>query len=153
MIYPNLNRKHFVLPAPIDDEYLSWSPNAPGKQPRGKISMAECYVQTVQLQDILGQVLAAFYNRGQDDQEAEPRAPGDHASNLAGKNKISDADLQMLLNVDGLLSEWHRKLPMHLKVQVYRNGDPSTFSSDPELTRLFGRQARVLETRYDHSSD
>lgn len=145
MIHPTLTQTQFVLPLPIDDQYLSSSSEAPGFQPEGIISLMECYVQAVKLQDILGQVLATFYNRGSHDQEADFETEDTHESR--GKDKMKDSDLQMLLNVDGLLNGWHKKLPVHLRVQTYRTGDTSAISSDPTRVSVFSRQATVLEAR------
>lgn len=139
MIYPSLNQSRVILPLAIDDEHLSSSPGVPGCQPATSLSLTECYVQAVKLQDILGRVLATFYNRDIDNPEAVTRP--------MGTDRIRDSDLQMLLNVDASLSEWHKTLPSYLKVQSYRDGDASSFSADPERVALFKRQATVLEAR------
>ncbi|CAI7648036.1 unnamed protein product [Penicillium pancosmium] len=153
MIHPVKSKTHFVLPAAIDDEFLSRDPKNPGCQNSESISLVECYVQAVKLQDILGQVLATFYNRetdtsddlGEDDQQA--------GATTSRNDRIDDSDLQMLLNVDESLGAWLENLPLYLKTKSldaeYDRSPPS--SPETRRERLLKRQANVLKARSELS--
>lgn len=149
MVHPVKSKAHFVLPSAIDDEFLSRDPENPGCQIPGTISMIECYMQAVKLQDILGQVLVSFYNRETEDSE-DVRKNDQEASDTASRtSRINDSDLQVLLNVDELLSAWHKNLPIYLKAQSRDVGDDKNLSSPPSTKRnkLLKRQATVLRAR------
>lgn len=100
-------------------------------------SLTECYHETVQLQDILGEVLTTMYY-----QDPNP-SPNPSTSN--GANGI---DFHKLFAVDSLLKAWHKSLPPHLQASRYKNsGEPWALSlSENEM--VFRRQATVLEVRY-----
>lgn len=132
-----MTQSQLVLPLAIDDEYLTRLPEAPGSQPDGKPSLTECYVQTVQLQDILGEVLTTLYY-------PDPSPSPGPSTNSGAKN----IDFHKLFAVDNLLTAWHRRLPPHLQASRYKNsGEPPALKlSEREV--VYRRQATVLEVRY-----
>ena len=148
-----------ALPAVIDDEYLSLSSDCFNSQPQGVPSLAECYVEAVKLQDILGQVLAVFY--GAISQERSEKCINDtmygpSESSSAGirsfqhtevRDGIKNVDFQAVMDLDALLNSWHKKLPTHLQLQTYDQPHPLPHVSDPHRIVLFRRQASVLESR------
>lgn len=136
-----MSQSQVVLPLAIDDEYLTKLPEAPGSQPDATPSLTECYCETIQLQDILGEVLAAMYYP----------APNPSPSSLTS-NGAKDFDFHKLFAVDSLLKAWHRNLPSHLQASQYKNsGEPPAHNlSKSEV--IFRRQATVLEVRYVKSS-
>jgi hypothetical protein len=137
MVHAAMSQSQLVLPLAVDDEYLTQLPKAPGSQPDGTPSLTECYVQTVQLQDILGEVLTTLYY-------PDPNPiPGPSTS--SGTKNI---DFHKLFAVDSLLTAWHRRLPPHLQASRYKNsGEPPALNlSEREV--VFRRQATVLEVRY-----
>lgn len=132
-----MSQSQLVLPLPIDDEYLTRLPEAPGSQPDGTPSLTECYINTVQLQDILGEVLTTLYYPDLN--------PGPGASVNGG---AKNTDFHRLFAVDSLLTTWHGRLPPHLQASRYKNsGAPPTFDLS-ERDVVFRRQATVLEVRY-----
>lgn len=149
MVHPVKSKARFVLPSPIDDEFLSRDPENSGHQGPGSFSLIECYVQAVKLQDILGQVLASFYNRATDDSDDVEQNDQESSDTASRTNKIDDSDLQVLLNVDELLSAWHENLPSRLKSELYdfEVDQNSPSSPDSMRDRLLKRQARVLKAR------
>ena len=96
------------LPEAIDDEYLSVEPGGKRNlQPGNCPSLLESYVQTINLYDILGQVL--------DREEAKESPTSRTDSNL---------DTQSLLHLDTMIMEWRDSLPSHLQYE------PSESTSD-----------------------
>jgi hypothetical protein len=107
-------------------------------------------VQAIKLQDILGQVLAAFYYAAPDSRDEESTVFDLSINYMAASvmgGGVKTSDFQMLLDVDSLLTTWHKRLPTHLKVQTYGNTDFSSGCVDLEREVLYQRQAVVLETR------
>ncbi|KAL3449911.1 fungal-specific transcription factor domain-containing protein [Aspergillus insuetus] len=127
----------------IDDEFLSDSPTALGAQPEGSPSQTEYYVQAINLQDILGEVLSTLYS-----------GSGDINFNFmavsTANDKLNRGELQTLLNIDTSLSAWERSLPDYLKARTYNFmgfTDSNLFGS---RTPTFNRQAIILHARYLH---
>ncbi|KAJ5148309.1 fungal-specific transcription factor domain-containing protein [Penicillium atrosanguineum] len=153
MIYPIMSHNNSLLPSAIDDQFLTQSPEPPGSQPENIISVIECYVQAIKLQDILGRMIATFYNGSHDIAKGNPElgagARCTATSTIA--NVVKDYDLQMLLNLDSSLISWHMNLPTHLKVHTYHQGDGLAGFSYGEQGSLFRRQANILETRQTES--
>lgn len=139
IVHAAMSKSQLVLPLAVDDEYLTHFPEAPASQPDGKPSLTECFCETVQLQDILGEVLTTMYYPG----------PDPSLSPLTN-NGAKNIDFRKLFAVDSLLKAWHRNLPPHLQVSRYKNsGEPPALSlSENEV--VFRRQATVLEVRYLH---
>ena len=107
------------------------------------------YIHSIKLQDLLGRVLATFYNWNSDDQEQANNNSGTNSlPSSFGKGKSGrDVNVQILLNVDGSLNDWHKKLPLHLKVHAHPHGSvPESYVDSTDVT-LFKRQATVLEAR------
>ncbi|KAM6477517.1 aldehyde dehydrogenase family-domain-containing protein [Trichoderma sp. SZMC 28011] len=139
IVHAAMSQSHLVLPVAVDDEYLTRLPDAPGSQPDETPSLTECYVQTVQLQDILGEILTTLYH-------SDPNpSPGSSLSTGA-----KSVDFHKLFAVDSLLTAWHKRLPPHLQASQYKNsGEPPTLNlSDRKV--VYRRQAIVLEVRYLH---
>lgn len=149
MIHPVKSKALFVLPSAIDDEYLSRDPENPGCQNPESISLMECYVQAVKLQDILGQVLTSFYNRESDESDDVGKNDQESSDTASRTNRIDDTDLQVLLNVDERLSTWRENMPTHLKAEHNNFEDDQNISPLPDSTRdrLLKRQAKVLKAR------
>jgi hypothetical protein len=132
-----MSRSQLVLPLAVDDEYLTQLPEAPGAQPDGTPSLTECYCETVQLQDILGEVLATMYY-------SDPN-PNPSSSTSSG---VKNIDFHKLFAIDSLLKAWHRSLPPHLQASRYKNSGELPALSPSENKMVFRRQATVLEVRY-----
>lgn len=158
MIHPMTTQNQLFLPSAIDDQYLTCLVDAPGLQPNGVPSLMECYVQSIKLQDILGQVLATFYYAAPDNRIEDTTVFDfglQHMTSSVVGESIRHFDFQMLFHVDSLLTTWHDSLPPHLKVQTYQNNNVPAGTVDPAQALIFHRQAVVLEVRYvktSHSS-
>jgi hypothetical protein len=151
MMPPQLTRHTLHLPAPIDDEYLTRYPKPPGKQPEGVPSLMACYSQTLVLQEILGEILASFY-QGDHTASSSQSGPKYHAevSNSSLVSRLKAGDFQDLFRLEGMLSSWYDGLPPYLKVY---QGVSNVNSVPQESTNLvppsiiFARQANTLRTR------
>lgn len=151
MMPPQLTRQTLHLPAPIDDEYLSRYPNPPGKQPEAVPSLMACYSQTLVLQEILGEILASFY---QGDHMAFSSQPGPryHAevSNSTLVSRLKAGDFQDLFRLEGMLSSWYDGLPPYLKVYQEAWNVNNVLQTSANLVPpsvIFARQANALRTR------
>ncbi|KAL4867516.1 fungal-specific transcription factor domain-containing protein [Aspergillus spectabilis] len=144
MIHPTISR-HCVLPVAVDDECL------PGFQPAGTPSLTECYVQSIKLQQILGEVLFEFYYGGADKIGGTWDIGLNFKATASAANQLKTGDLQTLLEIDNSLSAWHRSLPAHLKAQSYTSTDTwaTPLASGPR-TSMFNRQAVILHARFLH---
>ena len=151
MIHSSIEYNSFTLPSAVDDELLTCYPDAPGSQPSSRPSRVECYVQTLQLGGILGQVLTSFYHQGSETQSVSKpcinREKDKGRSNVL-PGHISSSRLQKLLDVDEQLNVWMKNLPAHLQVPNDADGIPSAASIDFEEGTMFRRQAMVLKARY-----
>ncbi|KAH6994962.1 fungal-specific transcription factor domain-containing protein [Ilyonectria destructans] len=153
MIHLTKSQNQLLLPSAIDDEFLTRFPEAPGSQPDYPPSKIDCYVQAVKLKEILGQVLTTVYNGGSDTEHEDPTDAGigSHCRPTSLKvRSIKDDDLQAILNVDGLLTTWRNELPVHLRVEMYKDEPVAPNPPILEGHLMFRRQRIVLEARYLH---
>lgn len=152
MMLSQVSQRSLHLPSPIDDEYLTNYPDAPGKQPDGQPSLMTCYSQTLMLQEILGEILSSFY---QNDQvvplsNSLPKNSSVEVSNSTLVSRLKNGDFQDLFRLEGMLSSWYDGLPTFLKLHQ------ATSSADHALQNpatvvppniIFFRQANALRTR------
>ncbi|GKZ37370.1 hypothetical protein AbraIFM66950_008891 [Aspergillus brasiliensis] len=149
MIHPSLSQKS-LPPSAIDDDLLSQDSTTIAVQPPGTLSWTECYVQSVKLQNILGEVLCALYYESDDklSRNADKAVNYLATSTSTANERLNNRELQLLLNIDKSLCSWHDNLPGHLKAQTYHFtslGDADLFG---EMTSMFNRQAIILHARY-----
>lgn len=118
-----------TLPLMVDDEYLL--KDGEGTQPAAIQSRMGLFVYTVQLFDILAEVLECFYtDAGQ-------------AKNLAASQRQDRymSDLHEMLRLNSKLDQFLEALPKNLRLETLSNS-----SDTPTRTALL--QARVLYCRY-----
>lgn len=145
MIQPVVS-KGSAAPSAIDDEFLSQDPTTPAAQPQDVPSLTECYVQSIKLQNIIGEVLWTLYygsgNKGNGKLDININLIG--AS--MGNDKLKSGDIQILLNIDKSLCAWSQNLPAWLKPQNY---NPRTLANESfgRRTAKFYRQATILHAR------
>ncbi|KAH9209557.1 fungal-specific transcription factor domain-containing protein [Leptodontidium sp. 2 PMI_412] len=123
------------LPACIDEAYLSSDPGREGVQPSNIPSNMEFFRLTLKLYNILEDILSTFYPSGVSDQLT-------YKKDNCTSEEIHCLDLNAILRIDKLLSEWMASIPPHL---VSR---PPAIN--PEIDEGFLRQANVLKLRYLH---
>ncbi|KEF58915.1 uncharacterized protein A1O9_03758 [Exophiala aquamarina CBS 119918] len=123
------------------------------------LSYSEFFHHHSTLHDVLGAILAEFYEKPPIVNETTAMPP----SNSKGSNpntfrapvfirRVNEGDFQSLLRFDTALLRWKSQLPVHLKVTLGGNnvdmndgGRSSSLSTD--ITR---QQAAVLHARYLH---
>lgn len=143
MIHPSMTRNRLCLPQAIDDEYLTGLGQSPGQQPPDTVSLMGCYIEAVRLQDIIGQFLAPINQAGFD-------TPPEHKSGSGRKlswYEKGNLDMKMVIEIEKLLDDWRHKLPIHLHVKMYKNGQAVSWKQSPHRLMLLERQANVLTTR------
>jgi len=151
MMPPHMTKRTLHLPSPIDDEYLTRYPKAPGKQPENLPSLIACYSNTLVLQEILGEILASFYqgdNAPLQSQSGSKNHP--EVSNSTLLARLRAGDFQDLFRLEGMLTSWYDGLPPFLKVpQEGSNEDDLPQSSNLLAPRriILARQANALRTR------
>ncbi|KAL3464907.1 fungal-specific transcription factor domain-containing protein [Aspergillus heterothallicus] len=112
------------LPEAIDDNRLSEDLGSPNVQPVGCPSLLESYIQTIQLYDILKQVL--------------------HREEIREASVLSP-DICSLLNLDTSIMEWRDALPSYLRY------DPAFDATNPERRHSsFSAQSKRLYIRFLH---
>ena len=72
--------QNLILPEAIDDEILTSYPDPPAKQPEDKPSHMAFFVHTLQLYEIMGDILTTLYSTG-------TRRTNDEASIVPGMQK------------------------------------------------------------------
>ncbi|KAJ0418596.1 fungal-specific transcription factor domain-containing protein [Aspergillus carlsbadensis] len=142
MIHPAASRSNLSLSG-IDDEFLSDDPAAPGTQPEVSLSLTECYVQAIKLQNILGQVLSTLYKDSGDMDFSFVAAS-------TANDKLKRGELQTLLSMDNSLSAWEQDLPDHLNARTYSFMGLNSSRLFGTRTPTFNRQAIILHARYLH---
>lgn len=120
------------LPASIDEKYLCSEPGKEGKQPHGAPSNMGFFRATLELYDILEDILSTFYPSGVCDQ---PDQNDDHTT-ISRVN----LDLNSILRIDRSMSNWSASLPPHLIERTPTIG--------LDVDESFLRQANVLKLRY-----
>ncbi|KAL1851241.1 hypothetical protein Plec18170_006566 [Paecilomyces lecythidis] len=149
MVHSTSSQNQLTLPSPIDDQYLTQSPDAAVSQPDGAPSLVDCYIQAVQLQEILGHILTLFYYgnpHGKSEQSISNLGLSPARESIKN-HSVGTMDLQRILNVDKMLVSWHNRLPEHLKIDTYKNYTDSG-SIGVQKQAIFRRQSTVLEVRY-----
>ncbi|KAE8379700.1 fungal-specific transcription factor domain-containing protein [Aspergillus bertholletiae] len=149
MIHPAISQR-CVPPSAIDDGRLAQDPGSPAVQPADVPSVTEFYVRSIQLQNILGEILDALYYGSSDKGSGKLDVSFNFIAASTARDKLNDGGLQVLLSLDKSLSSWCQSLPAHLKAQNYNftaseSGRP--FGPD---TPTFNRQAIILHARYLH---
>lgn len=137
-----------MLPSAIDDEHLDLCSGKIGSQPVASPSLLECYIQAVQLQEILGHILTQLYYgtvSGKQEQIITD-FPLNQTKEQVGNNRGGNTDLQQILKIDKILVAWHSKLPTHLKLENYEK-NLEFVSADTHKQAIFYRQSTVLEMR------
>ncbi|OAA53003.1 Transcription factor [Cordyceps fumosorosea ARSEF 2679] len=155
MIHPSLTRNRLFLPLAIDDQYLTGPGEPPGQQPAETVSLVECYVAAVRLQDVIGELVMSsnYIGMGKQDRRGmEGSGPGGRCrENTAYRLCVGDLDLQTILDIENLLVEWRESLPEHLCPQSFKDGRAAALGQDQHRVMLLERQANVLEARYLHA--
>ena len=131
------SKKSIKLPAAIDDNRLSDEVGKVNSQPNNLPSLLEYYVQTIKLNDILGQVL---------DRE-EPST-----------QTLSETTLgsQAILSLDTKIMKWRDRLPTYLKYDPRSSewtlpGDTtSDATANPEEFLDFPNLSKRLYCRYEN---
>ncbi|OQV07336.1 Fungal specific transcription factor domain-containing protein [Cladophialophora immunda] len=127
--------KRIGLPEAIDDSRLSDEVGKWNMQPRDLPSLMEYYVSTLQLHEILGQVL----NR----QDTKSDKPSDTV-----------ATVRAVLTLDSEITEWRDRLPLYLRHDSSRELDPVRGAAgsepipDAEVVLGFPDLARRLHCRF-----
>jgi hypothetical protein len=123
-------RTQVTLPLAIDDEYLS-NDNTPCEQPKGTFSQTGFFIQTLKLYDILGEILAIFY-----DSSGASRGAG------GGAKPKPEEYYQSVLRLDKMLLDFQRQLPPNLRLEwLDDNGQPAKRDVCSQ------RQANVIHAR------
>jgi hypothetical protein len=119
-----------TLPLEVDDEHIQ-AESTICEQPEGRPSRVSFFIQTLKLYDILGEILAYFYD-----------SSGSKCSLSA--NEKADDYYQSLLRLDRRLLDFQRELPPFLRLHpIDKNNRP--YSHEYPFTT---RQANVLHARY-----
>jgi hypothetical protein len=152
MIHPDLMRNRLFLPDAIDDEYLTGPEQRPGEQPPGIISLVECYVAAVKLQDIIAEFVITFNHMGRPASRdlGTPDRNREDPESRQGTSRIfpsNDMDLKPILEIEGTLVAWHKSLVPCLQVQSYKNDYTQSLQQSQQKTILLQRQANVLQAR------
>ncbi|CCX33498.1 Similar to Uncharacterized transcriptional regulatory protein C3C7.04; acc. no. O14130 [Pyronema omphalodes CBS 100304] len=119
-----------TLPLEVDDEHIQ-AESTICEQPEGRPSRISFFIQTLKLYDILGEILAYFYD-----------SSGSKCS--LSTNEKADDYYQSLLRLDRRLLDFQRELPPFLRLHpIDKNNCP--YSHEYPFTT---RQANVLHARY-----
>ncbi|KAE8332314.1 fungal-specific transcription factor domain-containing protein [Aspergillus sergii] len=149
MIHPGISQR-CVLPSAIDDGLLGQDPGTLTAQPADIPSLTEFYVQCIQLQNLLGEILDTLYYGSTDKGSGKLDVNFNFIEASTAHNKLNDGGLQVLLRLDKSLSSWCQKLPAHLKAKNYNFTALEGSRRFGPDTPTFNRQAIILHARYLH---
>ncbi|KAJ5676460.1 uncharacterized protein N7477_002093 [Penicillium maclennaniae] len=121
------------LPVKVDDEYIISSSTAEPAQPVEKASMMAFYIKTLELYEIMNDVLLSLYKPAAED---SPTDVHDFYFNTA----VSEGE-RTVFDLDRSLDRWARNLPAHL----------CPGSSSRSDSPIFFRQSVVLQARFLHT--
>ena len=116
------------LPAEIDDDQLSPIAGSDRQQPEELFSKTGFFFQSLQLIDILEQILSGMYSA----------SSSMNRPDTSSLERLTTLDFNMILRIDTAFRKWHDSLPSDLMIEngEARSGDAVIF-----------RQARVLQLR------
>ncbi|KAH8597520.1 fungal-specific transcription factor domain-containing protein [Bisporella sp. PMI_857] len=124
-----LSKKSKVkVPEPIDDEFLRET--GEGFQQPDHPARIECFVYSINLFDILDEVLSTFYSHSGDDTGHSPRSNPDTAQSF-----------RETFALNSRLDEFLKNLPLHLRL------DNHSANYEGDLKRCFQLQAKTLYCR------
>ncbi|KAJ5666576.1 hypothetical protein N7462_010985 [Penicillium macrosclerotiorum] len=122
------------LPIIVDDEFISAETTSESCQPAGQPSMMAFYAKTLELYEIMNDVLLSVY-------KSPPDEFPDDIHDFYFSNTISEGE-RTIFELDRSLTRWTCSLPAHL------SGDSKIVTDNPILYR----QQIVLQARYTQSS-
>ena len=157
MMHPAMTRQTLAFPSMIDDVFLTRHPEPPGSQPAGIPSLMASYSCTLGLQEILGEMLSAFYQNDQSRASTENNNTSE-ATNSTVVGRLKSGDFQDLFRLDTRLGNWYEGLPKYLKVNYDMRSDleygPAVSETSLQnndsivpLWSILARQANALRTR------
>lgn len=117
------------FPAAVDDEFIQPESTLEASQPPNRPSIMAFFGKTLELYDIMNDVLLSLYNPSKD-----PSVEDIHDFYF---NNITNEGERTIFELDHSLSRWTRSLPVHLC------GDSAMASANP----IFCRQSIVLRAR------
>ncbi|KAJ0426889.1 C6 transcription factor [Aspergillus carlsbadensis] len=120
------------LPATVDEEYIASAPGAEAIQPADRPSMMAFYAKSLELYEILNDVLLSLY-------KPIPEESPEDIYDFYFNREPSEGELT-IFELDRALTKWTRSLPAHLR------GDPSPVADNI----IFYRQSVVLRARFLH---
>ncbi|KAL2820921.1 fungal-specific transcription factor domain-containing protein [Aspergillus cavernicola] len=120
------------LPATIDEEYIASAPGVEASQPADQPSMMAFYAKSLELYEILNDVLLSLY-------KPAPEESPEDIYDFYFNRETSEAELTVF-ELDRALTKWTRSLPPHLR------GAPASGSDNT----IFYRQSVVLRARFLH---
>lgn len=118
------------LPAMIDDDYLPLDSTTPALQPGSIPSTIAFFVRSLNIYDIVNDILATLYNVGEDEGQKDQ-----FGLFTCGPDPST---IDMVFRLDRALMDWGRTLPPHLRISSYES------FANP----LFKRQAIICRSRF-----
>lgn len=118
------------LPITVDDEFISTAGLAETTQPAERPSMMVFYAKTLELYEIMNDVLLSLYKPVPDDSP-------DDIHDFYFNNSVGEGE-RTIFELDRSLTRWSTSLPAHLR------GDSSVSS---QKNPIFFRQGIVLHAR------
>jgi hypothetical protein len=97
------------LPAMIEPESPSYPTNLTSSQPGTQTAMIAFFVHSLQLYNIINDILLELYMAGDQSEQKDPHA-------FSPEQSYQSFDMAAILKLDGDLMTWGRTLPPHLCV-------------------------------------
>lgn len=118
------------LPDTVDEEYIPETSGAQAEQPSDRPSVMAFYAKSLELYEILNDILLSLYNKSSHDETPEDMY------DYYFDQEINQGE-RTIFDLDRTLTKWTRTLPLHLR-------DPLSSWSD---NIIFHRQSVVLRAR------
>ncbi|KAI7849795.1 fungal-specific transcription factor domain-containing protein [Circinella umbellata] len=136
--------QNLILPEAIDDELLTSYPDPPAKQPEDKPTRMAFFVHTLQLYEIMGDILTTLYSTG-------TRRTNEEAS-IVSDEQLRAGNISSVIRLEMALNTWEKALPWFLRLGIYTQDSANSPRNRRSMTdNILLRQNNVLRARYLHT--
>jgi hypothetical protein len=146
--------RNLVLPQIIDDELLTTDPCLSAVQPDDKPSYMAFFVNTLQLYEIMGDILVTLYSieakKSPDDGLTSGQNTPNHFPRADIEERNRNRNLNSVLRLEMSLHSWKKALPPCLLPETYTDKDTANippYRRGYTTDHILFRQANVLQAR------
>ncbi|KAI9497290.1 fungal-specific transcription factor domain-containing protein [Zychaea mexicana] len=143
--------QNLILPQAIDDELLTSNSDPPAAQPENKPSQMAFFVHTLQLYEIMGDILTTLYSTGTRRLENDTYL-FKYIFEMILDEQQRTSNLSSIIRLEMALNAWEKALPWFLRLGTYTQDSANSPRNRRDMTdNILLRQNNVLRARYLHT--